>query len=182
MGSEEAKPLRLFFALWPDEATQAGFDRAAQALHRACGGKRTRRENIHLTLAFLGDVAVGRADVVRAVAGQISVPAFELDFNRLGWWRRNQIAWSAPSDAPKPLFELVSGLQGGLAAEGFKPDDRPYLPHITLLRRAHCKEVAFDADPIIWPVREFVLVSSTLSENGSAYEIIGRWGLDAAGD
>lgn len=180
MRSEEEKPLRLFFALWPDEATQACFDRAGQTLHRACGGKRTRRENIHLTLVFLGDVAAERVDVARAVAEHISVPAFDLNFDRLGWWRRNQIAWSAPSDAPRPVFDLVAALQSGLAAAGFKIEDRPYLPHLTLLRRAHCRDSHFDAEAILWPVREFVLVSSTLSENGSAYEIIGRWGLVAA--
>jgi 2'-5' RNA ligase len=177
MGSEAAKPLRLFFALWPDEATQGRFDRAGQVLHRACGGKRTRRENIHLTLAFLGDAPAERVVGVSAIAQRLSIPAFDLNFDRLGWWRRNQIGWSAPSDAPKPLFDLVSGLQNGLAAEGFKSEDRPYLPHLTLLRRAHCRDSHFDAEAIAWPVRDFVLVSSTLSENGSAYKIIGRWDL-----
>lgn len=180
MLTEEEKPLRLFFALWPEEPTQARFHEAGQRLHRVCGGKRSRCENIHLTLAFLGDVAPERLEAVRALAARVRVPAFELSFDRLGWWRRNQIAWSAPSDAPRPLFDLVAALQTGLAAEGFKTEDRPYLPHLTLLRRAHCRETRFDADPIVWPVRDFVLVSSLLSENGSAYEIIGRWKLEAA--
>ena len=178
---EETITLRLFFALWPDEAVQRGFDRAGQSMHRICGGKRTRRDNIHLTLAFLGDVPDERVEALRAIAQNLSIPAFDLNFNRLGWWRRNQIAWSAPSDAPKPLFDLVDGLQQGLAAQGFKTEDRAYLPHITLLRRAYCKETHFEAEAIVWPVREFVLVSSVLSEKGSIYEIIGRWDLIAAG-
>lgn len=182
MSGEEGRSLRLFFALWPDEATQGQFDRAGQILHRACGGKRTRSENIHLTLVFLGDVPAERVAAVRAIAQSLAIPAFNLNFDRLGWWRRNQIGWSAPADAPKPLFDLVSGLQGGLAAADFKVEDRPYLPHLTLVRRAHCRGSHFDAEAIAWPVREFVLVSSTLSENGSAYEIIGRWKLACVGD
>lgn len=177
MDYEEQPQLRLFFALWPDAAVQARFHEAGQRLHRACGGKRTRCENIHLTLAFLGDVPLERLAAVRALAEAIQVPAFDLSFDRLGWWRRNQIAWSAPSDAPRALFELVAALKAGLAAEGFKTEDRPYLPHLTLLRRAHCRETRFDGEPVLWPVRDFVLVSSLLSENGSAYEIIGRWPL-----
>ena len=180
MRGEAGKTLRLFFALWPDEATQRNFDRAGQLLYRDCGGKRTRRDNIHLTLAFLGDVPIERVDVLRTIAQSLSIPVFDLNFDRLGWWRRNQIGWSAPGDAPKALFDLVNGLQQGLAAQGFKTEDRAYLPHITLLRRAHCKAVHFEAEAIAWPVREFVLVSSVLSENGSAYEIIGRWDLQAA--
>lgn len=177
---EEGKTLRLFFALWPDEATQRSFDRAGQLMHRDCGGKRTRPENIHLTLAFLGDVPGARVDALRAIAQTLSIPAFDLIFDRLGWWRRNQIAWSAPSQAPRSIFELVNGLQRGLAAQGFRTEGRAYQPHITLLRHAHCKESQFNAEPISWPAREFVLVSSVLSEKGAAYEIIGRWGLLAA--
>lgn len=180
MSSEEPQPLRLFFALWPDEAIQTRFEQAGEMLHRACGGKRTRRENIHLTLAFLGDVPAERVEALHAIAARAAGPAFDLSFDRIGWWRRNQIAWSEPSDPPRSLFDLVSALQTGLAAEGFKTEERPYLPHLTLLRRAHCKESHFDADPIVWPVREFVLVSSVLSDNGSVYEIIGRWKLAAA--
>lgn len=177
MSGEEQPTLRLFFALWPEEGIQARFEQAAQKLHRVCGGKRSRRENIHLTLTFLGDVPAERVETLRAVAVQAIVPAFDLNFDRLGWWRRNQITWAAPSDPPSPLFDLVSALKAGLAAAGFKAEDRPYLPHLTLLRRAHCRETHFELEPIAWPVREFVLVSSLLSENGSVYEIIGRWKL-----
>lgn len=180
MRGEESQTLRLFFALWPNQATQALFGQAGQVLHRACGGKRTRRENIHLTLVFLGNVPAERVEVVRAIAQGLSIPAFDLNFDRLGWWRRNQIGWSAPTDAPRPLFDLVSGLQSGLAAQGFKTEERPYLPHLTLLRRAHCRDSQFDAAAIAWPVRDFVLVSSVLTENGSAYEVIDRWELGAA--
>jgi 2'-5' RNA ligase len=177
---EEQRTLRLFFALWPDEATQRGFDRAGQLLHRHCGGKRTRRENIHLTLAFLGDVPAQRVEALHLLAQGVAVPAFQLEFDRFGWWRRNQIAWAAPSDAPRPLFELVETLQNGLAAEGFRTEARAYLPHITLLRRAHCGDKRVDIEAIAWPVSEFVLVSSAMSENGSSYEIVGRWALRAA--
>jgi 2'-5' RNA ligase len=173
-------PLRLFFALWPDAEIQDLFDRAGQGLHRACGGKRTRRESIHLTLAFLGDVLPARLERLSAIAESLHVSRFELVFARLGWWRRNQIAWAAPSEAPEPLFDLVSGLRAGLAAEGFPTEDRPYLPHLTLLRRAHCHEARFDAEPIRWAVNDFVLVNSTLSDDGSHYDIIGRWALRGA--
>lgn len=180
MNGEASPTLRLFFALWPDEEIQARFEQASQRLHRICGGKRTRRENIHLTLAFLGDVPAAQLETLRAVAAGAAGVAFDLNFDELGWWRRNQITWAAPSEPPPALFRLVDALKSGLAAAGFKTEDRPYLPHLTLLRRAHCRGSRFEADPIVWPVREFVLVSSLLSENGSVYEIVGRWKLDAA--
>ena len=50
--AEAAPALRLFFALWPPEDLQAKL--AAWANKAAGKGRAMRRENIHLTLAFLG--------------------------------------------------------------------------------------------------------------------------------
>ena len=48
--------LRLFFACWPDAALQEQLAQLGRQLQRQCGGKPSRRENLHLTLVFLGDV------------------------------------------------------------------------------------------------------------------------------
>jgi 2'-5' RNA ligase len=52
-----ARPLRLFFACWPDAALQEQLAQLGRQLQRQSGGKPSRRENLHLTLVFLGDVA-----------------------------------------------------------------------------------------------------------------------------
>jgi 2'-5' RNA ligase len=49
--------LRLFFACWPDAALQEQLAQLGRQLQRQSGGKPSRRENLHLTLVFLGDVA-----------------------------------------------------------------------------------------------------------------------------
>ena len=50
--AQVAEPLRLFFALWPPGDLQGRL--AAWARQAAGKGRAMRRENIHLTLAFLG--------------------------------------------------------------------------------------------------------------------------------
>ena len=156
---------------------QEAFFRTGQKLSRHCGGRRTRRENIHLTLAFLGAVEPERLDRVIAVADQIRLPPFALAFNRLGWWRQNQVAWAASSETPRPLLDLFKELQLGLVQEGFKFDERRFLPHVTLLRKAHCPAVMLDSEPLLWRVNDFVLVRSTLQEDGPHYAIVKRWPL-----
>src|SRR5690606_10650260 len=47
---------RVFYALWPDEETRASLARATRHAVRRCGGRPIRRENLHITLAFLGSV------------------------------------------------------------------------------------------------------------------------------
>ena len=45
---------RLFLACWPDQTLQELLDDLARRLHKKNGGRKTARENIHLTLVFLG--------------------------------------------------------------------------------------------------------------------------------
>ena len=172
-----AEPVRLFFALWPDAELQQVFFEAGSKLHARCGGRRTRRENIHLTLAFLGAVEAERMSRVTAVADQIVLPSFEMVFDRLGWWRQNQVAWAATSATPRPLIALVKQLQLGLAEQGFMFDERRFVPHITLLRKANCPPGVIDSPPIVWDAHDFVLVRSTLQNDGPHYAIEKRWPL-----
>ena len=176
------EPVRLFFALWPEAELQQALYEAGNKLYQRCGGRRTRRENIHLTLAFLGAVDVERLQCITDVADQIALPAFDLLFNRLGWWRRNQVAWAATEETPRPLIDLVKQLQLGLSAEGFKFDERRFQAHVTLLRKANCPQVLIDSPPIVWQARDFVLVRSTLQEDGPHYAIVQRWPLQPTAD
>jgi len=172
-----AEPVRLFFALWPEASLQQALFEVGNKLYQRCGGRRTRRENIHLTLAFLGAVEADRMQCVTNVANQITLPGFDIWFNRLGWWRRNQVAWAAADEIPRPLIDLVKQLQLGLTAEGFKFDERRFQAHVTLLRKANCPQGLIESPPILWQANEFVLVRSTLHEDGPHYAIVKRWPL-----
>ena len=58
-------------------------------------------------------------------------------------------------------------------------DQRKYVPHITLLRKADCSAQMTNpaSVPIRWPARDFVLVNSSLRSGGALYEQLGRWPL-----
>ena len=62
MPAEGEKTARLFFALWPDNEVRRTLDQAGRQLHAACGGRRMRAPNVHLTLVFLGNVEIARLD------------------------------------------------------------------------------------------------------------------------
>ncbi len=168
---------RLFFALWPDGKARGLLDRATAKIHRHCGGRQTRPETIHLTLVFLGDVAVARLDELRLAVADISLPAFTVEIDRAGWWRHNRIVWAGLEGVPPPLADLVGQLRERLKNSEFVFDAKPFVPHITLLRKAHCPDSEFPTLAARWEAREFVLVRSVTSAAGAAYEIIGRWAL-----
>ncbi len=170
------RPARVFFALWPDDGVREALHREAQMLHRDTGGRAMRRENLHLTLVFVGDVAVGRLDELKSVAGTISGSSFELVLDRLGYWRHNRIVSASPLTVPEALCELVSSLEGRLKQAGFEFDRRPYAPHIPLLRDGR---VARGPGPLHldWPVGDFALVESVQGPRGAEYRVLARWKL-----
>jgi 2'-5' RNA ligase len=168
---------RVFFALWPDEAVRRELAQAGRLLYGACGGRPTRPENLHLTLVFLGEVQRRRLDALREAAAAVRAPVHDLLLERLGWFRRNRVAWAGPAQTPAETLELVHGLESSLRQARFAFDARPYEAHITLVRKALCGEALPQIAAIRWTVQEFVLVESELNEGGSIYRIIGRWSL-----
>ena len=168
---------RVFFALWPDEAVNEQFMQWAKLLHETCGGSITRPGNLHITLAFLGNVASSRLGELKLLATKIGGSAFNLSFTAPGYWRHNRIAWAAPDDTPQVLSDLVKKLECSLQIAGFSFDERPYAPHLTLLRKARWDPPPRPLKNINWEINEFVLVRSYQTESGSEYEVIGRWPL-----
>lgn len=181
-GSSE-RPQRLFFALWPPRRVQAELHRLAVDTARRCGGRATARDNIHLTLAFLGDVPPARLPELLALAEGVRRPAFSPSLDRLGWWRHNRIAWAGSRQPAPELAGLADDLAGRLAAAGWPTGRKPgqaFVPHLTLVRQADAAP-ARDMPPLAWRCQEFALVRSRLSAGGPAYETLAAWRLIADG-
>lgn len=169
---------RVFFAIWPDATAQQQLAGLAQQLETVCGGRKTRTENIHLTLVFLGEVASERLDALQLAVKDIKAQAFDFAVEEIRYWKHNRIAYAGTSRPPPQLLHLVSALQNNLAAAGFAFDRQTlYMPHITLLRKAACHTLPELAEPIVWPVREWMLVKSAQVNGRSAYLPLGRWPL-----
>lgn len=180
--------VRVFFAIWPDAAAQSRLAELAKRLEAVCDGRKVRAENIHLTLVFLGEVSVGRLDALCLAANEVQgagVRAFDFAVEAIRYWKHNRIAYAGTARASQELLDLVSALQSALSAAGFSFDRQTYIPHITLVRKARCPasstELSTDlpelAQPVVWPVREWVLVKSEQTSGRSVYIPIGRWPL-----
>ena len=178
VSSPGAQSRRLFFALWPDADVRRQLYAAAGAVHAACGGRSMREENLHLTLAFLGAVAPERIATVFDLAATVVMPCFDWQLDRLGSFRR--IAWLGGETVPA-LSELAKQLAQRLRQQGFSIEERPFAAHVTLVRDAHCERLVSVAPPlpIVWAVKEFVLVESQAAAGGVRYVVIGRWPLPA---
>ncbi|MFA6310723.1 MAG: RNA 2',3'-cyclic phosphodiesterase [Sterolibacterium sp.] len=170
---------RVFFALWPDQAALERLDQVGRQLHALGGRRRMRRETLHLTLAFIGELPGDRIEILLAAARQVAAPAFSLCLDRLDCWRHKRIAWIGCSQPPLALLTLVGQLYERLAAAGLPLETAEFAAHMTLLRNIHCARCAPmpALEAIGWSVTDFVLVESRLASEGPHYTVIGRWPL-----
>ena len=175
----EPGTLRLFFALWPDDATRDALNRTGKWLHQHWGGRRMRADTLHITLAFLGSTPVDQLNVLVACADTVQADAFELVLDQAGYWRHNRIGWLGAREMPPQHLEMVEQLNMQLRSAGFPVDPRPHVPHITLLRNSAGGEVP-PCTPVRWSISEFVLVKSRTESVGAQYEVIRRWPLKRA--
>jgi 2'-5' RNA ligase len=167
--------MRLFFAIWPDEAAASKLAQASQALALLAGGKPVPAAKIHLTLVFLGDLDEGRLDPALEAAEGLHHAAFDLSLDQWGAFRGARVAWAGCSKAPKALVRLQADLAERLRNAGFVLDDRPYAPHVTLARKVTRTIGRRRAEPIGWRAREVALVRSVPGKGG--YETLRRWNL-----
>ena len=162
---------RLFFAVWPPEAAAQSLARWAEEVHSLSGGRRTTAGNIHLTLAFLGQAEPQRAI---AAARRVRGSALRLPIEQARYV--NHMVWVGPREMPAALAALQTTLAMELFREEFILERRPFAAHVTLIRKA--RGSVLPALPAIdWPVNEFVLMSSSLSQRGPTYTHLEHFSL-----
>lgn len=167
---------RLFFALQPDAATRA---RCADAARTGQPGhcRWVAPENIHLTLVFLGATTPEQRDCAeRAVDGH-GVSPFVLSLNSMGHFPKPQVTWLGTTTIPAELIRLVQFLTNGLSRCGFSLDARPYVPHVTVARKARRPPTRRSIEPIPWHCDAFVLMKSDTVHGLPRYEVLRRWRL-----
>lgn len=174
--------IRVFFALWPDEQALAAVRKIAQQVAHERGGRASRDENIHVTVAFIGEVASVRLFALRE-AGRDAARAsraFELTLDRVGG-AAHGIAWLAPNAVPAELHGLRDALVDRLDQAGVPTERRAFRPHVTIAR--NCPRLVRRAErpPVTWPVTRLSLVASTLGPGGSRYAELDAWPLGDSG-
>lgn len=179
------KLARTFFALWPDDTVRAALARAADLIPPgdAARVQRVRSDKYHITLAFLGMLEPRQIEAAGQAGDQVQAPAFRLVLDHVGHFAGPNVAWIGPAALPPALAQLKAGLDRELLRFGLPVAGGPFVPHLSCLRGVR---EAPDAHPvhIEWDVREFVLVKSVATDNGSAYKLLRRWpllGTPAAG-
>lgn len=183
--------IRAFVAIpLPDEvvrdltAAQAGLP----------AGRPVAPENLHITVAFLGEHPEPLIEDVHFALDGVRARAFELTLDGLGLFGGERPRSLHAEVRPEPMLSHLREkvLQAARGA-GLRMDRARYSPHVTLarfnnglkgedaekMRNFAVRRMAFKAGP--FAVERFVLYRSTLGRNGPIYEELAAYPLSGGG-
>ncbi|KEY60739.1 RNA 2',3'-cyclic phosphodiesterase [Serratia sp. DD3] len=170
---------RLFFALPLPDALQQQVIRWRATAFAPEDGRPVAAANLHLTLAFLGELSEQKERALKALAGRIVQAGFQLCLDDLGHWPRPGIVWLGTKQAPRALLQLAALLRSQAARSGCYQSPLPFHPHITLLRAA-TKPLVLPPGTPGWhfDARHFSLYQSVFEQGRTRYHELEQWTLN----
>lgn len=179
--ADTLQTIRAFVAvLLPDDVREA-IAHAARPLDRfRTDVSFVRKENLHITLKFLGETEPERLERVRERLAGCAVrhSSFRVDVAGLGAFpdaRRARVLWAGVGEGAEALGALAGDIEAALAPLGFAAEGR-FKAHITIGRvRGRPPEglAGALAEPVgalgVVEVAEIHLMQSVLSPGGSKY-------------
>jgi 2'-5' RNA ligase len=169
--------MRLFVALpIPEAVTQA-----LTLLQGGVPGARWQtREQMHLTLRFIGEVEGGDMRALDDALAGVDAPAFALQLHGVGQFGNKQphALW-AGLRKHELLEHLQRKVDNAIRRVGQPQDAHKFVPHVTLARLRHpdldrlrawlVQHALFTSDE--FAVNAFCLYSSKLTSDGSIYRV-----------
>ena len=188
--------MRIFIAAEVPLAVRAALEQQINRLRRSRSHVSwVTPENLHITLAFLGDVGVESVAELARIMDAITAEAvpFDMECAGLGTFgslRSPRIIWAGIEEGSVALRALQGRLAERIRAAGFHLEDRPFHAHITL-GRVRSSRGARDLTSVLgsdknarfgrFRVERLVLMRSHLGPNGAMYSVLHASPLKGAG-
>ncbi|NLY18046.1 MAG: RNA 2',3'-cyclic phosphodiesterase [Clostridiaceae bacterium] len=155
--------MRLFYAIEFNESIKEELVKVQSELKRkAKKANFTRKDNLHLTLRFIGDIKGADFPVLTKIQSAVAYEnePFLLKLSEPGIFKRGNkfIVWWGIHESDQ-LIKLQGKLEEEIRLNGFPAEYKPYRPHITLAREFTSDENIRDI------IREFEPITSTFEVN-----------------
>jgi 2'-5' RNA ligase len=147
------------------------------------------KENLHVTLVFLGEITLAQENLVAQTvkeACHLQGP-LSLRVESLGAFpslKRPQVLWAGLSGQTHQLGRMQSRVVQALINKGFRVDDRPFVPHITLARSkgnsVWPNELNGKREQVFgsWTANKVEVKESQLRPSGPIYRVRHQFWLD----
>ena len=164
--------MRLFIGISPSEDIRKGLVKAQGFLQRhGISGAYSTPENLHMTLAFIGEYP--EIDPVLDAMEAVPFTPFAITYTHIGTFRES-IVWGGIENSD-PLTTLVKRLRYELAKADIPFDGAAFSPHFTLARHADFSKgiPPVEIDPVSMTVDRITLYRSDRGKAGMIYTEIG---------
>jgi 2'-5' RNA ligase len=170
-----AGPTRLFVAIRPPAAVRRVLLGAGGGI---VGARWQGDDQLHLTLAFAGEMGSAQADELIDALAEVESAAFAAEVSGVGHFESKGAPTALWARVPpsEPLARLQRRVERACRRAGLAPDKRGYKPHVTLARLPRsagpiggwlAEHGTLRAGP--WPVEGFTLYESHLRPEGALY-------------
>ena len=174
---------RLFAAIRPPAFIR---DKLRSIMGGIEGARWQNDEQLHLTLRFIGEVDRHQAGDIAAALSGIGGAPFNIALDSVGFFGRRgkaEAIWAGVTP-PDELERLHKKVDRACATVGIAPDERAYLPHVTLARLNRSSGATSDflslhaglSSPP-FTVDHFGLFESELGREGAVYHLVERYRL-----
>ncbi|MBF0566239.1 MAG: RNA 2',3'-cyclic phosphodiesterase [Nitrospirae bacterium] len=147
-------------------------------------------ENLHFTLKFLGDVEEQNIEDISSVLSAITsrYNPFSITLRGIGAFpndKRPRVVWIGV-EGSETMAEIQSSIENDLSLLGFKREERPFSPHLTIgrIRLPGVNKVLSEkiaqlkgTDYGLFEVKSIYLMRSDLSQSGARYSVISEFPL-----
>jgi len=174
--------MRLFVAVnFSDDIKNRILKVQEQLRSQSTRGSFTMPENLHLTMAFLGETPEEKLACLGAIIAGIDSPFFEVSFNRTGCFTHSRKElWWIGAEHRSPGLSLLKSIHDKLIRDlldaGFSVDVRPFNAHVTIAREVkHIDPIILDCPEMILKVDRVSLMKSERLRGVLTYtELVGR--------
>lgn len=182
--------IRAFLAISPGGGARHRLAAALDGLANEPLLRRVPVQNLHLTLAFLGQISPAQIDSATAAVSRASADLdpfrLQIDGELLALGARRSIIATAVKGDVDQLYRMWRKVQDALEENGFHASEQEFRPHLTLARirrragtrerRAIWRAAESQLAPlrIEFQVRELGLYRSHLGKSGARYQLLAR--------
>ena len=161
--------MRIFIAInFSAEEKQQILKLQTQLRSQAVRGSYPKPENLHLTLAFLGETPEEKINCLKEIIDGLKILPFEITFDHTGCFKRGRSGLWYLGIKPKPvdvgltfLLNINSQLTNQIKKEKLYFDKKPFRAHVTLGKYIKSpKPIVLTFDPIRISVNSISLMKS----------------------
>jgi len=150
--------------------------------------KWVEKNNLHLTMKFLGDISVEQMELIKSALKEITsryspfIIKLSSNIGIFPTYRMPRIIWTGIKEGANQLHELYNSIETMLYEEGFPRENKEYSSHITIGRVKYIKDKdnfiqmlkSIGVNNFSQEVVSIDLMESKLTPNGPIYNITAK--------